>query len=48
MEQDAYNLPRVQRGMQAAGDEGLHISFKERRIRHMHSVLDGYLFGPDQ
>ena len=45
LDQDAYNLPRVQKGMQSAGYQGLHIGFQERRIRHMHHVLDGYLSG---
>ena len=45
LDQDAYNLPRVQKGMQSAGYRGLHIGHQERRIRHMHQVLDGYLFG---
>ena len=43
LDQDAYNLPRVQRGMNSAGFRGLHISNAERRIRHMHQTLDGYL-----
>ena len=43
LDQDAYNLPRVQKGMQSAGYEGLHIGFQERRIRHMHQVLEDYL-----
>ena len=45
LDQDAYNLPRVQKGMQSRAYEGLHISYPERRIRHMHQTLDGYLFG---
>ena len=45
LDQDAYNLPRVQKGMQSRAYEGLHISYPERRIRHMHRTLDGYLFG---
>ncbi len=43
LDQDAYNLPRVQDGMNSAGYRGLHISKQERRIRHMHATLDGYL-----
>jgi len=45
LDQDAFNLPRVQKGMHSAGYRGLHISHKERRIRHMHDTLDRYLEG---
>lgn len=45
LDQDSYNLPRVQKGMQSKAYEGLHISYQERRIRHMHRTLEGYLFG---
>ena len=45
LDQDAYNLPRVQRGMNSRGYKGLHISHKERRIRHMHRTLDRFLDG---
>jgi hypothetical protein len=48
LDQDAYNLPRVQRGMNSRSFEGLWINYKERRIRHMHKVIDDYLFGPDR
>ena len=43
LDQDAYNLPRVQKGMHSAGYRGLHIANQERRIRHMHQTLDSYL-----
>ncbi|MDD9802643.1 MAG: aromatic ring-hydroxylating dioxygenase subunit alpha [Deltaproteobacteria bacterium] len=43
LDQDAYNLPRVQRGMNSRAFKGLHINYKERRIRHMHRTIDGYL-----
>jgi phenylpropionate dioxygenase-like ring-hydroxylating dioxygenase large terminal subunit len=43
LDQDAFNLPRVQRGMNSRGFEGLWIRHQERRIRHMHRTLDAYL-----
>ena len=48
MDQDSYNLPRVQKGMNSRSYKGLLINYRERRIRHMHTVLDGYLEGPDR
>ena len=48
MDQDSYNLPRVQKGMNSRAYKGLLINYRERRIRHMHTVLDGYLEGPDR
>ena len=43
LDQDSYNLPRVQKGMNSRAYKGLLINYRERRIRHMHKVLDGYL-----
>jgi hypothetical protein len=43
MAQDFYNLPRIQKGMNSSGFEGLHIGDQERRIRHFHKTLDGYV-----
>ena len=48
LDQDAYNLPRVQKGMNSRAYKGLWINYKERRIRHMHQTIDEYLFGPDR
>ena len=48
MDQDSYNLPRVQKGMDSRSYEGLLINYRERRIRHMHQTLDAYLEGPDR
>jgi phenylpropionate dioxygenase-like ring-hydroxylating dioxygenase large terminal subunit len=48
LDQDSYNLPRVQRGMNSRAYEGLWINYKERRIRHMHKTLDDYILGPDR
>jgi phenylpropionate dioxygenase-like ring-hydroxylating dioxygenase large terminal subunit len=45
MAQDFYNLPRIQRGMNSSGFEGLHLGDQEIRIRHFHRTLDGYLEG---
>jgi Ring hydroxylating alpha subunit (catalytic domain) len=48
LDQDAYNLPRVQRGMNSKAFPGIWINYKERRIRHMHKVIDDYIAGPDR
>ena len=48
LDQDSYNLPRVQKGMQSRSFKGLLINYRERRIRHMHKVIDDYLEGPDR
>ena len=45
LDQDLYNLPRIQAGMQSQAFQGLLLSAQERRIRHFHHVLDGYLAG---
>jgi len=39
LDQDAYNLPRVQEGMQSAAFEGLVLGAQELRIRHFHKTL---------
>lgn len=43
LDQDLYNLPRVQAGMRSRAFEGLLLSAQERRIRHFHHTLDGFL-----
>ncbi len=44
VDQDAFNLPRVQRGMHSRGfEKGLWIPFQERRIRHFHKTLEDYV-----
>lgn len=48
LDQDAYNLPGVQNGLNSAGYPGLWINYKERRIRHMHKTIDDYIEGPDR
>lgn len=41
--QDAYNLPFVQKGMNSSGYEGLWLGDQELRIRHFHKTLEDYL-----
>jgi phenylpropionate dioxygenase-like ring-hydroxylating dioxygenase large terminal subunit len=43
LDQDAYNLPGVQKGMHSTGFPGLYIGDQELRIRHFHKVLDDYI-----
>jgi phenylpropionate dioxygenase-like ring-hydroxylating dioxygenase large terminal subunit len=45
LDQDSVNLPHVQKGMHSAAFQGLWISHQERRIRHMHKTLMGYIDG---
>ncbi|HET8611375.1 MAG TPA: SRPBCC family protein, partial [Sphingomonas sp.] len=47
LDQDAFNLPTVQKGMQSDAFPGLWIGDQELRIRHLHKVLDDYIYGPD-
>ncbi len=46
LDQDAVNLPTVQKGMHSSAFKGLWLGDQELRIRHFHKVLDDYLFGP--
>ena len=48
LDQDSYNLPRVQKGMNSSSFKGLLINYRERRIRHMNKVIDDYVYGPDR
>ncbi len=43
LDQDLHNLPRVQAGMRSRAFQGLLLNVQERRIRHFHRTLDGYL-----
>jgi phenylpropionate dioxygenase-like ring-hydroxylating dioxygenase large terminal subunit len=43
LDQDAYNLPGVQKGMHSKGYPGLFLSNQELRIRHFHKVIDDYI-----
>jgi len=45
LDQDAFNLPHVQAGMQSSAYEGLWIGEQEVRIRHFHKVLSDYIYG---
>jgi phenylpropionate dioxygenase-like ring-hydroxylating dioxygenase large terminal subunit len=44
LDQDAYNLPHVQKGMNSEGYEGLWLGTQELRIRHFHQTIDDYVF----
>lgn len=46
LDQDAFNLPTVQKGMHSSGFKGLWLSDQELRIRHFHKVIDDYVYGP--
>ena len=48
LDQDSYNLPRVQKGMNSRSFKGLLINYRERRIRHMNKTIDDYVYGPDR
>jgi hypothetical protein len=43
LDEDLYNLPRIQAGMRSAAFEGLHLSTQEIRIRHFHHTLMRYV-----
>ena len=43
MDEDLYNLPRIQAGMRSRAFEGLHLGDQEIRIRHFHRTLEQYL-----
>jgi len=43
MDEDLYNLPRIQAGMRSAAFHGLHLGNQEIRIRHFHKTLEEYL-----
>lgn len=42
LDEDMYNLPRIQAGMRYAAFKGLHLSTQEIRIRHFHHTLMRY------
>jgi phenylpropionate dioxygenase-like ring-hydroxylating dioxygenase large terminal subunit len=46
LDEDMYNLPRIQSGMRSAAFKGLHLSTQEIRIRHFHHTLMVYLETP--
>ncbi len=43
LDQDFENLPRVQRGMHSSSLHHVTLSFQERRVIHVHTVIDEYL-----
>jgi phenylpropionate dioxygenase-like ring-hydroxylating dioxygenase large terminal subunit len=43
LDEDMYNLPRIQAGMRSAAFTGLHLSTQEIRIRHFHDTLMRYV-----
>ena len=44
LDQDSFNIPRVQIGLRSAPAAGLPLSmYQESKVRHFHSVLDGWL-----
>jgi len=43
MDEDLYNLPRIQAGMRSRAFESLHLGDQEVRIRHFHRTLEGYV-----
>jgi phenylpropionate dioxygenase-like ring-hydroxylating dioxygenase large terminal subunit len=45
MDEDLYNLPRIQRGMNSAAFEALHLGSQEVRILHHHDTLMRYIEG---
>lgn len=46
LDQDAVNLPTVQKGMHSSAFKGLWLGDQELRIRHFHKVIDDYINGP--
>ena len=45
LDQDAFNLPTVQKGMHSSAFPGLWIGEQELRIRHFHDVISQYIYG---
>ena len=45
LDEDLFNLPRIQQGMQSSGYTSLHLGTQEVRILHFHDTLMGYLRG---
>jgi hypothetical protein len=43
LDEDLYNLPRIQAGMRSGAFRGLHLGDQEVRIRHFHRTLEQYL-----
>lgn len=45
LDQDAFNLPTVQKGMHSSAFPGLWIGEQELRIRHFHKTISDYVSG---
>lgn len=45
LDEDLYNLPRIQAGMRSAAFRELHLGDQEIRIRHFHDTLMRYVDG---
>ena len=45
IDEDLYNLPRIQAGMRSSAFRELHLSSQEIRIRHFHDTLMRYVDG---
>ena len=43
LDEDLYNLPRIQAGMRSGAFKDLHLGSQEVRILHHHKTLEGYL-----
>jgi len=43
LDEDLYNLPRIQAGMRSRAFENLHLGTQEVRILHFHRTLEQYL-----
>jgi phenylpropionate dioxygenase-like ring-hydroxylating dioxygenase large terminal subunit len=43
LDEDLYNLPRIQAGMRSGAFQHLHLGSQEVRILHHHKTLEGYL-----
>jgi hypothetical protein len=43
LDEDLYNLPRIQAGMRSAAFQDLHLGRQEVRILHHHKTLEDYI-----
>jgi hypothetical protein len=44
LDQDSFNIPKVQAGLRASPIDGLTVAvYQESRIRHMHSLFERYI-----
>lgn len=47
LDQDAAILPQVQRGMVSSSFKYLRLGMQEQRLKHMHQILDRYIYPQD-